>query len=329
MSQTMTAIVFNEYGDAGVLKQQNMPIPKVTENTIQIRVVAAAINPADISIRSGRFRLFLRLKFPFIPGADVAGIVTQVGSDVTKFKVGDAVFAMLPTGSGGAYTEYAVIGQDDAALTPESITYSQASAMPLAGLTALQALRDRAKLHQGQRVLIYGASGGVGTLAVQIAKAMNAHVTAVCSTRNLEMVQNLGADAIIDYTQQSITELDQQFDIVLDAVALLSLQEGLNLVKRGGVMVSLNPGMGNPISKMLARLRGKRIESLLVKPDGTDLSYLADLVDRGCLSPVIDRIYELRDAQQSHEYSETKRARGKIVLSIDDDLIEALATSKI
>jgi len=268
------------------------------------------------------FRLFIRLKFPFIPGSDLAGIVTEVGSDVKRVKPGDAVYAMLPTGHGGAYSEYIVIADNLVAAMPTELTFTEAAGVPLAALTALQALRDKANLKSGNTVLIYGASGGVGSFAVQIAQALGATVTAVCSTRNIELVQELGVHSVIDYTQQPLSELDQQYDVVVDAVAKLPLRTALQLVRPGGKLVSLNPGMNNPISKLYARLFGRRLAAVMVKPDQSDLQQITRWIDEAKITPLIDRSFPLADAIAAHQYSETQRARGKLILQIDSDLAD-------
>lgn len=313
----MQAVGFSEYGDASVLKVMSLPQPELTPTGVRVRVLAAGINPADTAMRKGTFRFFIRLKFPFIAGYDVAGIITEVGTEVTAFKPGDAVYAMLPMNQGGGYAESIVIDQTLLAPMPARLTFSEAASLPLAALTALQGVRDHAKLRPNQRVLIYGASGGVGTLAVQMARTMGAHVTAVCSTRNIDLVTRLGAQTVIDYTRQPIADLNEQFDVVIDAVAKLPLAEGLRLTQPGGTFVSLNPGMANPIAALSARLRGRRLRAFLVKANGADLREVTALVERGQLRPVIDRAYPLADAAEAHRYSETNRAAGKLVLHVD------------
>lgn len=321
-SNTMNAISFSTYGDAEVLQLSQHPIPTLTANGVRIKVIAAGINPADTAIRRGRFRLLIRLKFPFIPGSDLAGIVTDVGQDVQQVKPGDAVYAMLPTGQGGANAEYIVIAENLIVTMPTNLTFTQAAGVPLAALTALQALRDKANLTSGQTILVYGASGGVGSFAVQIAQALGATVTGVCSTRNIELVQGLGVKSVIDYTQQSLSELDQQYDVVLDAVAKLPLRTALQLARPGGKLVSLNPGMNNPVSKLYARLFGRRLAAVMVKPDQPDLQQITRWIDEAKITPVIDKLFPLTDAIAAHQYSETQRARGKLILQIDSDLAD-------
>ena len=321
-SNTMNAISFSTYGDAEVLQLSQHPIPTLTANGVRIKVIAAGINPADTAIRRGTFRLLIRLKFPFIPGSDLAGIVTDVGQDVQQVKPGDTVYAMLPTGQGGAYAEYIVIEENLIATMPTDLTFTQAAGVPLAALTALQALRDKANLSSGQTVLVYGASGGVGSFAVQIAQALGATVTGVCSTRNIERVQELGVQSVIDYTQQSLSELDQQYDVVLDAVAKLPLRTALRLARPGGKLVSLNPGMNNPVSKLYARLFGRRLAAVMVKPDQPDLQQITGWIDEAKITPVIDKLFPLTDAIAAHQYSETQRACGKLILQIDSNLAD-------
>jgi NADPH:quinone reductase-like Zn-dependent oxidoreductase len=317
MERTMQAMVFEAYGDADVLQLVTVPRPDVGPTDVQIRVMAAGVNPADTAIRRGAFRLLLRLKLPFIPGSDVAGVVTQVGPEVTGFQPGDRVYAMIPMGQGGAYAEAVTLDEKLVVMAPASLDFPQIAATPLTALTALQALRDKAELQPGQRVLIYGASGGVGTFAVQIAQAMGATVTAVCSTRNVSMVRELGAETVIDYTTQDIASpaYREQFDVVLDAVAKLPMRQGLRVLKRGGMLVSVNPGLNNPLSKLAARLRGRRLQAVMVKPVAEDLRSITRWIEQGQVKPIIDRCWPLAEAVAAHRHSETGRAQGKIVLT--------------
>jgi NADPH:quinone reductase-like Zn-dependent oxidoreductase len=317
MTTTMHAVGFKQYGTADVLQLFELPVPKPAANKICVKVIAAGVNPADTSLRSGAFRLLIRLNLPFVPGSDVAGIVESVGDNVTAFQPGDAVYAMLPTRDGGAYAEYVTISAEHVAPAPSRLTFNEAAGVPLAGLTAYQALHHEAQVSAGQRVLIYGASGGVGSFAVQIAKHLGADVTAVCSTRNLKRVQALGANHMIDYTAQSMSDLNAQYDVVLDAVALLPLRQGIRLTERGGTLVTLNPGLGNPLSKGFVALFGRTLKAVMVQPDANDLRQLTTWIEAGHITPLIDRTYPLHQAADAHRYSETKRAQGKIILYVD------------
>jgi NADPH:quinone reductase-like Zn-dependent oxidoreductase len=263
--------------------------------------------------------MFVRLKLPFIPGLDIAGIVAEVGSAVTGFRAGDAVYAMLPNTTMGGYAEYAAVAESNVAHLPSNLTFTEAAAIPCAALTALQALRDEAQVKPETRVLIYGASGGVGSFAVQIAKTLGAHVTALCGGRNVEFVGSLGADEVIDYTQTDIMAEKKRHDVVFDAVGVYPFGKWKRILHPRGTLVTVNPILGNPIQKLLARFDTDRrqLKSLLVQPSGTDLEILNDWIASGKLRPIIDQCYPLAKAAEAHRYSETKRVRGKLVLIVD------------
>jgi NADPH:quinone reductase-like Zn-dependent oxidoreductase len=312
----MKAIVFAEYGSAKNLQLTDIPQPQPGPDEVLIRVMAAGVNPADSNLRAGRFRLFLRLELPFVPGSDVAGVIEAVGESVTEFAPGQRVFAMIPFKDGGGYADYVRIDSAAVKPMPENLTFVEAAGIPLAGLTALQALDKAGTQLSGKSVLINGASGGVGTLAVQIAKARGATVSAVCSARNAALVADLGADAVIDYNSTAWADDTTTYNVVLDAAAVFSLGEGLKRTRRGGTFLSLNPGFSNPLFKLVGRLRGRRVDSLMVRADGAGLHQLADWLASGTLNPVVDRVYPLADAAEAQRYSESSRARGKIVLDI-------------
>jgi NADPH:quinone reductase-like Zn-dependent oxidoreductase len=323
MEQQMQAIGFHQYGAADVLEPLRVARPKVTPNSVLLRVAAAGINPADWRIRRGQLRFLMRAPFPYIPGADVAGTVIEVGSAVTRFQPGDAVYAMRPTIAGGGYAEYVAVDAAAVAAMPANLSFVEAAAVPLAALTALQALRDKAQLQPNMHLLVNGASGGVGTFAVQIAKAMGARVTAVCSGRNADLVRSLGADAGRDYTQADITGGNDRYDRVFDAIGHYPFLKWRRVLVPQGMLVSVHPLVGNPISQGLARLSGRRLASVIVQPSGTDLETLTGWMNAGQVRPVIDQVYPLAEAAAAHRHSETQRARGKLVLVVDADAAPA------
>ncbi len=288
-----------------------------------IRVAAAGVNPADCLLRSGGLRLVARQKMPFVPGADVAGVVEAVGAGVTRFGVGDPVYAMLPSTAGG-YAEYAVATEGTVAVMPPGLAFEEAAGVPLAALTALQALRHEANLAAGYHVLVNGASGGVGTFAVQISHAMGARVTAVASGRNADLVSGLGADEFLDYTREDVTAGKARYDTVFDAANVLAFRKIRRVLKPNGVFVTVNPFVGRLSPGWLARFRsGRRIRSFLVRPDGADLEKIGAWIEAGEVRPVIERAYPLADAAEAHRRSESRRARGKLVLVVDEELAAA------
>lgn len=321
MNTMMQAVGFRRYGSADVLERLQIARPTLSDNAVLVRVAAAGVNPADWRFRSGQLRFAIRLKLPFVCGSDVAGIVEAVGPGVTRFLPGDAVYAMLPTTLGGGYAEYATAAEDHVAPMPGNLSFAEAAAVPLAALTALQALRDKAGLRPGDQLFVNGASGGVGTFAIQIAKVLGAHVTAICSGRNADFVRQLGADEVIDYTQQDITAGQPRYNVIFDAVNALSFRQCRRVLQPNGVMVTVNPMSETLSPGWLARLRGgRRLRSVLVEPSGADLHTLTAWLEAGKVRPVIDRTYPLADVAEAHRYSETQRARGKIVLLVDQDL---------
>lgn len=324
MGQTMSAVGFPRYGTPEVLEQLEVARPGVAAGSVVIRVAAAGVNPADAYLRGGRFRLFARMTFPVVPGRDVAGVVAAVGSAVTRFRPGDPVYAMTPELRGGGYAEYASAREGDVAHAPAGISLAHAAAVPLAGLTALQALRDRAGLAPGDHLLVNGASGGVGSLAVQVARQLGARVTAACSERNAELVRDLGAEEVLDYASVDVTAAGARYDAVLDVVGGHPFRRWRRVLAPHGTAVTLDPLRGNPAARLLARATGggRRLASLLVQPSGTGLATLAGWIEEGKVRVVIDRCYPLAEAEAAHRHIETQRTRGKIVLLVDAELAE-------
>lgn len=320
MSETMQARGFRHYGSADVLEQLTLPRPTLKPDSVLIRVAAAGVNPADWRIRAGQFRLLMRSALPFVPGSDVAGVVAEVGAAVGRVQPGDAVYAMTPSTSGGGYAQYVAVAEQAVALMPANVSFAQAAATPLAALTALQALRDKAALKAGHHVLINGASGGVGTFALQIAKAMGAKVTAVASGANRELVLGLGADTFIDYTSEEISAGPQRFDVVFDAMNTFAWRKAGRVLRRDGTFVSVNPALGLPVFRWLARLGGWNLAAVVVQPRGADLETLNRWLASGSVRPVIERCYSLDEAAQAQLHSETGRVRGKLVLVVDPQL---------
>ncbi len=313
---TMRAVVIDRYGGPEVLRLADVPRPVPTRGQVLVRTRFIGVNPKDVIVRKGKFQIATGKKFPLIVGHDIAGEVVEagIGADLAE---GDVVFGMINDFAGRAYSEYAAVSCQQLALAPSSIDLSAAAAVPLAAQTALQGLRDDAHVKPGQRVLINGASGGVGVFAVQIAKVLGAHVTAVCSHRNLELVTELGADRVVDYTQTELSELDQRFDVIFDVFGNYCFDQVKHLIEPRGVYVHTIPSAR--VFKDVARtfVRRKRAKLVIVKSRRADLDWLRQQIDSGAIRVVVDRSFSLKDVAEAHRYMETKRARGKVVLAVD------------
>jgi NADPH:quinone reductase-like Zn-dependent oxidoreductase len=313
----MKAVVVDHYGPPEVLQFREVAQPQVGRNQVLIRVRAAGVNPIDWRIRNGSLRFILPGRLPLVLGFDVSGEVAEVGSEVTALKVGDEVFAFLDARHGGGYAECAVASQQVVVPKPENLSHEEAAAIPLAASTALQALRDVASVSEGSDVLVNGASGGVGTFAVQIAKDLEAQVTGVCSSRNLDFVKELGADKVIDYTAEDFTGGDHRFDVVFDAVAKSSFSASRRALRPYGVYVTTVPSLKTFLLSVVTRLvGGRRCRNVLVRPRGDDLRHLHCLVERGKLRPEIQQVYPLEQAAEAHKASEAGHVRGKVVLKV-------------
>ena len=306
---SMKAIVIHQNGGPEVLKYEDAPRPQPKDDEILIRVMAAAVNPVDVAIREGRFG---GRGVPFIPGMDVAGVVEQAGSKVTRFKKGDAVYAYLSFEEQGGYAEFVLTKEDHAALKPKSIDFEHAAAVPLAATTAWQALVDKADLKADQTVLIHGGSGGVGTFAVQIAKARGAKVIATASAANQDLLKQLGVDQPIDYTTTKFEDVVKDVDIVLNGVRGDSLARSYGVVKKGGIIVSIT---GPPDPAELEK-HGIRGTSFGAHPDAKTLEELAKLIDSKRITPVVSAMIPLAEVAKAHEQIALQHTRGKIVLKV-------------
>lgn len=311
----MKAMVIRRYGATEVLQYEDVEQPKIEPTQLLVKVRASSVNPIDWKIRKGMLSLIIGSKFPKILGFDVAGEVVAVGSGVTRFKPGDAIYGSTSF-PGGGYAEFAAVSENVVALKPANLNYEEAATVPLAALTALQALRDQGNIQTGQTVLINGAAGGVGIFAVQIAKALGTVVTGVSSTKNLDLVKSLGADRVIDYTQQDFAEDTAQYDIIFDAVGKRSLSETKKVLKPNGVYITTVPSPQVFLESVLtALLPGQKAKFLFEKPNAKDLLFLKELIEGGKIRAVIDRTYPLQELAAAHDYSETGRVVGKIAIA--------------
>ena len=323
----MKAIVQDTYGAPEVLELRDIDTPAVGDDEVLVRVRAAAVNPADWAIMGGLPYIArpvyggVRKPKNRVRGTDVAGEVEAVGTSVTRFRPGDAVFGWCT----GAFAEYASVSDDALEPMPANLTFEQAAAAPLAGFVALQALRDKGKVRAGQKILVNGASGGIGTFAVQIAKSFGADVTGVCSTRNVDLVRSIGADHVIDYTREDFTQTGQRYDFILDNVGNHSLSDLRRALTPAGTLVPNSGGFDNRWFASLGRVVSAHVMSpfvsqtlrpFVVSPKHADLVVLKDLMEAGKVTPVIDRTYPLSEVSQALGYVGGGHARGKVVITV-------------
>lgn len=307
----MKAIVYHSVGGPEVLKYEDAPRPSPREGELLVRVRAAGVNPVDAKVRAGGFGPGGQL--PAIPGYDLAGVVEESGPGATRFKKGDEVFAYLNLRRGGAYAQYALVKDDEVAAKPRKTSFEEAAAVPLAALTAWQGLVEIAKLEPGQTVLIHGGSGGVGSFAIQIAKARGAKVIATASTRNQGTLKELGVDQAIDYTTTKFEDVAKDVGVVLDTVAGETLARSYGVVKKGGIIVSvLEPPKKEELSK-----RGIRGQVFLVRPNSEMLAEIGKLIEAGKIKPLVSEVLPLAEAARAHQQIETGHTRGKCVLKVD------------
>lgn len=313
----MKSVAINQYGGTDVLQVMDLPTPSIKTNELLVQVHATSVNPIDWKIRTGMLQLLTGYQFPLVLGFDISGEVVDVGTAVTRFQPGDQIYACLDNLTGGAYAEYAVVSDKAACLKPEKLCHKEAAAVPLAGLTALQALRDEGKIQSGYSVLINGASGGVGSFAVQIAKAFSTQVTGVCSGKNKEFVENLGADRVIDYTQQDFTQDTAKYDIIFDGVGNQSFWSCRDCLKPNGVYVTTQPYPVNFWESFVTGfIPGKKAKVVVVKANGFDLNSLKKLIDEQKVRPVVAQTYPLSAIAKAHQESEQGHVVGKLVIMV-------------
>src|SRR5208337_419053 len=323
----MKAIVRTRYGPPEVLQFTEVAKPTPTDNEVLIKIHAAAVNPLDLFQLRGAplLRSIPGMRTPKqkVLGVDIAGRVEAVGSNVTQFKPGDEVFGVGGKGfAGGGFAEYVCTPEDKLALKPANISFEDAASVPVAALTALQGLRDKGRIQPGQKVLIDGASGGVGTFAVQIAKSFGAEVTAVCSTGKVDTARKIGADHVIDYTREDFTRSGQRYDLILGANVHHSIFDYMRALSRDGIYVVAGGGLPRILQAMLvgpllSRIGSKQTCFFIANINQKDLVFLKDLLAAGKVVPVIDRRYPLSDAAEALRYLEERHARGKVVLTVE------------
>lgn len=335
----MRAVLAERYGGPEVLELADVPAPRVGPNGVLVQVHASSVNPVDWKLRKGLLAPLWKLRFPVIWGCDCSGVVSEVGTAVTLFKPGDEVYGFkhgkVAETYRGAYCEYVVLPENTLARKPANLSHQGAAAIPLAAVTAWQALSNQGKLKPGSRVLIHAGAGGVGTFAIQIAKAFGAMVASTASTRNLDLLRQLGADLPIDYTRERIQDKLSGYDIVLDGVGKPVWSSSLKVLRFGGRLVSLTAPIphepcgrlrffataiaGIGLGKLRAWLTGKRLLITSVKPRGGDLEKITALVEAGKIRPVIEHVFPLEEIAEAHRLSETGHVRGKIVIKVVGD----------
>jgi NADPH:quinone reductase-like Zn-dependent oxidoreductase len=333
----MKAILAEKYGSAEVLELgDDLPVPRVGPNGVQVRLHAASVNPVDWKLRQGLLHAVMPVVFPVIWGRDLSGVVAEVGPSVTLFKPGDEVYGMKDGYVGktyrGTYAEYVVAPEKSLAPKPRNLSYEEAAAVPASALTAWQALVRQGKLKRGQRVLIHAGAGGVGVMAIQIAKAFGAYVAATASTRNQDFLRELGADLAIDYTREKIDQIRPKFDLALDGVGKSVWADSFRALRFGGRLVTLTapipqhstnkfaflatvvPGLAGGMARGL--LGGKRLLMTQVKPRGGELEKISALIEAGKIRPVIEKVFSLEQIADAHRLSEAGHVRGKLVIRI-------------
>ena len=308
----MKAVRIHQYGKSDVLTYEEAPLPEIESTDVLVRVVAASVNPVDWEIREGYLKEMIPHALPLTLGWDVSGVIEAVGSDVTAFKPGEAVFSRPDIKRDGTYAEYVAIRADEVAHKPKTISHVEAASLPLVGITAWEALITAGQLTVDQRVLIHAGSGGVGSLAIQLAKSRGAYVIATTSGRNRAFVESLGADEVIDYQKQPFQAVVKDVDLVFDTLGGEVQEASWSVLKPGGLLVSIV----SPPPEDRAKALGMRSAFVFIEPNAAILAQLSVLVDTGALRPIVGAEFALEDIAKAHAFSETGRAVGKIVLYV-------------
>ncbi len=332
----MKAFILNRYGKKESLQLTEIAAPVIKENDVLVQIHAAGVNLLDSKIRNGEFKMILPYKTPFTLGHDVAGVVTKVGSKVSKFKVGDAVYARPADHRIGTFAEFISINENDVAMKPGNLSMEEAASIPLVGLTAWQALVEKADLKKGQKVFIQAGSGGVGTFAIQLAKHLGATVATTTSTANIDLVKSLGADIVIDYKKEDFETILQGYDIVLNSQDTKTLEKSLRILKPGGKVISISgppdPAFGQEINanwvlkialkflsagiRKKAERLGVNFSFLFMRAQGEQLSQITKLIESGIIKPVMDKVFPFEQTNEAMAYVETGRAKGKVVIKV-------------
>jgi len=332
----MKAFILDRYGSADHVRAGDMPDPELREDDVMVQIHAAGVNLLDSKIRDGEFKRILRYRLPLILGNDVAGIVVRVGSRVRRFKPGDEVYARPDKDRIGAFAELISMNEDAVAIKPKALTMEEAASIPLVGLTAWQALIERAHLKKGQKVLIHAGSGGVGTFAIQLAKHIGATVATTTSAGNVDLVRNLGADIVIDYKNEDFAHVLRDYDVVLHSLDKVTLEKSLRVLKPGGQLISISGPPDAAFARSLgaswvlrmimgvlsygittkAKRRQAKYSFLFMRANGGQLTEITALIDDGIIRPVVDRVFPFASTKEAMAYVEAGRAKGKVVVSL-------------
>jgi len=314
----MKAAVISQYQDTKDLTVTEIEKPKIKQNEVLVKVYASSVNPLDWKIAEGEMKRFISISFPFVLGHDIAGIVEEIGESVTRFKVGDAVYALLDSRKCGGYAEYAAVDESFLAKKPKEISMEEAAALPLNSLASLEALLTKGKIKQGDDILINGASGGVGTIAVQLANALGANeVTGVCTQANAELVKKLGADHVIDYQKTDFTKQKEIYEIVFDTVGTASFFSTRSVLEPRGKYVSTLVSPANMLIGFLTSIFSKRqCKYINTRPSGKNLEFISTLVEQGRIRPHIHKVFSLSQIAQALELSKSGKVIGKIVIKV-------------
>ena len=332
----MKAFILDRYGSADGVRAGDMPDPELREDDVLVQVHAAGVNLLDSKISDGAFKRILPYRLPLILGNDVAGVVVRVGPRVRRFKPGDEVYARPADGRIGAFAEFIAIKEDDLAIKPKAISMEEAASIPLVGLTAWQALIERAHLQRGQNVLIHAGSGGVGTFAIQLAKYVGATVATTTSTANVDLLRSLGADIVIDYKKEDFADVLRDYDVVLNSLDKVTLEKSLRVLKPGGQLISISGppdaafarsiGASSVLRMIITalsygiRAKAKRRDAhysfLFMRANGGQLTEITALIDAGIIRPVVDRVFPFASTKEAMAYVEGGRAKGKVVVSL-------------
>jgi NADPH:quinone reductase-like Zn-dependent oxidoreductase len=335
----MKAFIVDRYGKNEQVRAGEVPVPQVSERDVLVRVLASGVNPLDGKIKDGEFKIPLPYKTPFVLGNDVAGVVEQVGANVTRFAVGDAVYARPDKDRIGTFAEFIAVSENDLAVKPAGLSMAEAASLPLVALTAWQVLVEKADVQPGQKVLIHAGSGGVGTIAIQLAKHLRAYVATTASGPNIDLVRELGADDVVDYRTQRFEQVLSGYDLVLDPLGPDSVRKSLTVLRKGGLVIGLggppDPAfatyLGKPLLRpVLALVSGKvrraakklgvRYSFLFMRANGEQLGEITGLVDAGIIRPVVDRTFAFADTPAALEYVDSGRAAGKVVVIMPESL---------